>query len=84
MNSVGSQKVVARFFEVLEELRRQKKIRGMKTFTDLYGIDRRNMAKLKKDYSRDIFQVEWLGVLVEVYGVNAEWLLTGKKGMFTR
>lgn len=64
-------------------LKASKVIRGKQTFTVKYDINRWNLNTLEKDYSRDIFQVAWLTHLVDDYGISAEWLLTGKGGMFT-
>lgn len=77
MQTTDSQKIVKRFFEALERLKADKRIRGKQTFTRAYGINRWNMLTLEKDHSRDIFQPAWLTYLVEDYGVSAQWLLTG-------
>lgn len=78
MQTEDSQKVVSRFFEALYHLKNQRIIRGKKTFTEKYGINRWNMNTLEKDMSRDIFQPAWLTYLVNDFGVSAEWLLTGQ------
>ena len=77
MQTEDSQKIVGRFFEALERLKADKKIRGKQTFTRAHNINRWNMLTLEKDHSRDIFQPAWLTYLVEDYGVSAQWLLTG-------
>ena len=66
-----------RFFEALQRLKDDRKIRGKQTFTRDHEINRWNMNTLEKDPSRDIFQVAWLTYLIEDYGVSAQWLLTG-------
>lgn len=78
MQNPDSQKVVKRFFRALSVLINRKKLRGRKTFTDRYGINRRALYRLEKELSYGIFQVSWLTYLVEDYGVSAEFLLTGK------
>lgn len=82
MQSEISQQIVNRFFLALQELKDRKTIRGVQTFTRRYGINRWNLNTLKKDHSRDIFQVEWLKHLVDDYGISSKWLLTGKGNMF--
>lgn len=77
MQTTDSQKIVKRFFEALQRLTADKRIRGKQTFTRAHDINRRNMYLLEKDNSRDIFQPAWLTYLVEDYGVSAQWLLTG-------
>lgn len=83
MQTADSQQIIGRFFEALQRLKTDRKIRGKQTFTRAHGINRWNMNTLEKDHSRDIFQPAWLTYLVEEYGVSAQWLLTGK-GEFYR
>lgn len=77
MQTTDSQQVIRRFFEALQRLKADKKIRGKQTFTNRHGINRWNMNTLEKDPGRDIFQAAWLTYLVQDYGVSPEWLLTG-------
>lgn len=78
MNTPDSQIIVMRFFEALALLKEEKAIRGMKTFTSRYGINRWNMLTSSKQPSRQIFQPAWLTYLVRDYGVSPRWLLTGE------
>lgn len=84
MQTEESQIVIRRFFQALYALKDAGRIRGKKTFTDKYGINRWNFNTLEKDLSRDIFQTAWLTYLVRDYGVSASWLLTGRGGIFGR
>lgn len=70
--------IVDRFFACLALLKERRVIRGVQTFTRRYDIDRRNLAKLREDFSRGIFKPCWLSFLVKDYGVDARWLLTGE------
>lgn len=78
MQTADSQRIVKRFFEALQRLKADGKIRGKQTFTREYEINRWNLNTLEKDPSRDIFQPAWLTYLVEGYGVSSQWLLTGR------
>lgn len=60
MQTPDSQLIVARFFEAIRKLSEYKIIRGKKTFTERYGINRWNFNSLEKDTSRDIFQVAYV------------------------
>lgn len=84
MNTLDSQKVVARFFDILNELVSLKKLRGRKTFCDIYGVDRRNLHALSKDYSSNKFQACWLTYLVLDFGVSPMWLLTGLGSRYSK
>jgi len=46
------------------------------------GADRRNFDKLCQNPARHLLRPEWLGGIVRVYGVSADWLLTGRGFMF--
>lgn len=77
MQTEDSQKIVKRFFEALQRLKNDKKIRGKQTFTRENDINRWNLNTLEKDPTRDIFQPAWLTYLVRDYKVSPMWLLTG-------
>lgn len=78
MQTETSQIIVKRFFEIIYDLKSRKIIRGIQTFTTRYGINKRNFYTCAKEPERDIFQVAWLGYLVNDYNVSATWLLTGQ------
>ena len=82
MQTTDSQLIVRRFFEALQRLKADRKIRGKQTFTRKHEINRWNMNTLEKDPSRDIFQAAWLTYLVEDYGVSPQWLLTGRGNFY--
>jgi hypothetical protein len=83
MQSNDSVRVVCRFFVALQLLKEFRVIRGKKSFTDRYGINRWNMNTCEREPSRDLFQVSWLSYLVRDYGVSPLWLLTGDGEMWT-
>lgn len=74
--------IAIRFFKAIDTLKAIKVIRGEKTFTDRYSINRRNLYQLRKNPERDIMQMVWLSHLINDYGVSSEWLLTGEGEMF--
>lgn len=82
MQTEQSQTIVRRFFEALQYLKADKVIRGKRTFTKRYGINRWNFNTLEKDVSRDIFQVAWLTFLVTDYKVSPWWLLIGEGSFY--
>ena len=74
--------IVRRFFLALDTLKDTKVIHGLTNFTEEHGINRRNLYQLRKNPERCILQVSWLAYLVNDYGVNAHWLLTGRGNIF--
>lgn len=82
MNTPETKQIMERFYSALEAIIAKGEIRGIATFCKLYDIDRRNFYAQRNDPNRNIFQMSWLQVMVKDFGVNAEWLLTGKGRMF--
>lgn len=74
--------ITKRFFLVLEVAISQRRIRGIKTFTDRHGINYWNFSTLKKEQNKRMLKPEWLAYVVEDFDINAEWLLTGLGNMF--
>jgi hypothetical protein len=73
--------IVERFFEALAWLKESRQIRGVKTFTDRYGIHRRSLQRLQKNPGTNDFKAAWLTYLVTDFGISADWLLTGEGQM---
>lgn len=83
-NTEITKQIICRFFDALDFIVEKKTIRGIKTYCDAYGIDRRNLYNQRKNLDRGWFQASWLYPLVTVYNISAEWLITGKGGMFNK
>lgn len=74
--------VTNRFFEAIDMLKAQKKIRGLQTFTRQYDINRWNLITVKQNPEKSILKPEWIVYLVRDYGISADWVLLGKEPMF--
>ena len=72
-----------RFFKALDTLKQQRRLGGIGGFTKKYGMVRGNLYTIKTNKSGAV-KAEYLSILVEDFGVSAEWLLTGKGEMFSK
>lgn len=84
MNTPESKQIMERFYIALDAIIAKKDIRGVQTYCRLYNIDRRNFIAQRKDLDRNIFELSWLQPMIKHYGVNAEWLLTGRGETFKK
>lgn len=71
-----------RFFEAIRMLMASKALRGRQTYCRLHDINKRHFYEQEKNIEKAILKPYWLVPLVAYYNINAEWLLTGKGGMF--
>ncbi len=76
--------IIGRFFEVVETLKKEKIIRGLKTLCDRYGWNRWNIQTMREDPAghSTMLRPSWLAALVTDYMVNPLWLLTGEGAFF--
>ena len=74
--------VTNRFFEAIETLKKKKKMRGLQTFTNKYGLNRWNINTVKWNPEKSVLKPEWIVYLVRDYGISSEWILLGKGDMF--
>jgi hypothetical protein len=75
--------ITKRFFDAIDMIKNQRRIRGLKTFTDKFDINRRNLITVKKQPDASVLKPEWIFYLANEYNVSAEWVITGRGGMFT-
>lgn len=73
--------VTDRFFQAFDELKALERTNRTRFCAEL-GVDKRNFAKQESDHSRGILKPDWLTAIVTLYGVSADWLLTGRGWMF--
>lgn len=74
--------VTKRFFEAIDILKAQKKIRGLQTFTNSHGINRWNMNTVKWNPDRSVLKPEWIVYLIRDYNISPNWILLGVGNMF--
>ncbi len=76
--------ITKRFFEAIDILKAQKKIRGLQTLTREYNINRWNLITVKKEPEIRVLKPEWIVYLVRDYGISANWILLGTGSMFSQ
>lgn len=74
--------ITKRFFEAIDMLIAQKRIRGLLTFTKAHDINYWNINTVRNQPDVSVLKPEWLSYLVEDYNVSSKWLLTGRGNMF--
>ena len=74
--------ITKRFFEAVDMLKAQRRIRGLKTFMRKHNITRTNIANVRKNPDRSVLKPEWIYYLVYDYGVSLEWIIFGEGSMF--
>ena len=84
MNNTESIEIINRFYKAIDMLVANKTIRGVKTFTDLYNINRRNFVQVSKTPQSDMFQMSWITHLINDFGISSQWIMTGNGEMFTK
>lgn len=76
-NSPTAIEITGRFFEAMDYLVAGRIIRGYQTVTNLWHIDRRNLAKLKAEPQRRSLKVEYVCYLERDFGISSRWVVTG-------
>lgn len=87
-----SRSINSRFFQVLQVLMDDEKIKSLEAFCKENGLSRPKYSEFRREYlpgsdegqtSRyKVLDFEAVHALVAKYGVSAEWLITGSGYMF--
>ena len=82
MNPVIVNEINKRFFEALDMVVASRMIRGVATFCNEHNIDRRNLIKTQKSPTEQRVKTEWIYFLATDFNISADWIITGRGGMF--
>ena len=80
--SKAGQEITNRFFQAIDILIEARYFRGLQTFTNRYGLNRRNLQHVKESPANTVLKPEVLAHLVCDYGISGTWLLTGEGPVF--
>ena len=89
--SKQAEEIQRRFFEALDLLIAQGRLKGIKTFCDEHGLNRTKYSNRRNALASGssaspykLIDIEALTYLVKDYGISAEWLLMGKGEVIKR
>ena len=82
MNNPESIKIIDRFFEAFDALKEMGRIKNNERFVKMYDIPKSTFYDSRRMRESNKFQISWLAILVNDFGVSSEWLMTGKGNMF--
>lgn len=76
--------VMERFFQALDAIIEAKMIRGVQTYCNEFGINKRHLYVQRKDLFKGFFEIYWIMPMIKKFGVSSDWLLFGKGDMFKK
>ncbi len=87
-----AQAIQDRFFQAIDMLIESDKIKSLQEFCSLYELHRPKYSNLRtrsKDHNKlgtgyKFIDVDALSYLVKDFKISADWILTGKGGMFRK
>lgn len=71
--------ITKRFFEAIDMLKAQKRMRGLLTYTKAHDINYWNINTVRNQPEVSVLKPEWIAYLVLDYGISADWILTEKR-----
>jgi len=74
--------ITERFFEAIDLLIASRQLRGFKTFTSRYDVNRRNLRHVQLNPQNAVLKPELLAILARDFNISSEWLLLGTGTMF--
>ena len=81
MNNPQSQEVIERFFNAIRYLENENIIKSRLEFCQKYGIQHSSFYRTEQNPASQMFQINWLTILICDYNISASWLLTGRGEM---
>lgn len=76
--------ITKRFFEAIDMLKAQKRMRGLLTYTKAHDINYWNINTVRNQPEVSVLKPEWIAYLVLDYGISADWILCSFRIRFSR
>ena len=73
-----------RFFDAIDRLIVDKKLRGRQTFCTRYKINKRNFYFAMNNPASKVMRTSWLSFMVKDYGISSRYLLTGEGEFYVK
>ena len=76
--------ITTRFFEAIEMLKAQKKIKSLRQITIMYNLNYGNIHTVMKKPESFRLRTDVIANLCRDFGISCEWMLLGTGPMFKR
>lgn len=70
--------ITKRFFQALDILKMQNKLRGIKVFTDRHNINRWNLYTVRNNPEKALLKPEYILYLCKDFNVSLDWIFYGE------
>lgn len=70
--------ITNRFFQAIDIMKAQGKIKSLRAITERYGLNYGNFYSIRKNPETFILKPELIARLIEDYNVSSDWILLGK------
>ena len=74
--------ITKRFFFAIEVLTKQRRIRGLQTFTRAHGINFGKMSDMRNHMETRALKPEYIAYLIKDFNISPNWVLLGEGEMF--
>lgn len=74
--------ITTRFFQALDMLRQEKRLRGVQAFANNHGFSTWHLQMLKSEKESRVLKPEYITTLCREYGISLEWIMFGNGKTF--
>lgn len=70
--------ITERFFNAIDRLTNDGRIRGLQTFTRKHNINRWNLLTVRNNPQNTMLKCEYIAYLCEDFRISPQWIILGK------